>query len=104
MFEKAYRDDVTAIDDSLKQMVWRIVVRYGELVFRSYPGWLPVYVLAASNPRVDADAEFPATFQIDEDGRLRSVEISGPFYRSKGTVDSTVSLDDYGTDKDIKKP
>ena len=36
-----------------------------------------------------ANADFPVTFQIDQDGRLRSVDISGPFYGSKGTVDYT---------------
>lgn len=89
--------DVTGLEEGDR-------VRDGELVLSSYTGSLPGDVIAASIPSVDADAEFPATFQIDEDGRLRSVEISGPFYRSKGTVDYTVSLDDYGTDKDIKKP
>ena len=79
-------------------------VRDGELVLRSYTGSLPGEVIDASIPSADADAEFPATFQIDEDGRLRAVEISGPFYGSKGTVDYTVSVDDYGTDKDITKP
>ncbi|MDP3967827.1 MAG: LppX_LprAFG lipoprotein [Nocardioides sp.] len=78
--------------------------RDGELVLSSYTGSLPGEVVDASIPSADADADFPVTFQIDEDGRLRSVKISGPFYGSKGTVDYTVSVDDYGTDTDIKKP
>ncbi|GAB2858452.1 LppX_LprAFG lipoprotein [Nocardioides pacificus] len=79
-------------------------VRDGETVLSSYTGSLPGEAIIASIPSADADAEFPTTFQIDEDGRLRSVRISGPFYGSKGTVDYTVSVDDYGTDTDIKKP
>lgn len=79
-------------------------VRAGEMVLSSYTGSLPGDVVDASIPSADEDADFPVTFQVDEDGRLRSVEISGPFYGSKGTVDYTVSLDDYGTDKDITKP
>ena len=79
-------------------------VRDGSMVLSSYTGSLPGEVVDASIPSADEAADFPVTFQIDEDGRLRSVDISGPFYGSKGTVDYTVSLDDYGTDKDITKP
>ena len=73
-------------------------------VLSSYTGSLPGDVVDASIPSADEDADFPTTFQIDEDGRLRSVEISGPFYGAKGTVDYTVGVDDYGTKKDITKP
>ena len=79
-------------------------VRDGEIVLSSYSGSLPGEVVDASIPSADPDADFPVTFQIDDDGRLRSTEISGPFYGSKGTVDYTVSVDDYGTDKEITKP
>ena len=79
-------------------------VRDGELVLSSYTGSLPGKVVDASIPSADEKAEFPATFRIDGDGLLRSVEVSGPFYGPKGTVDYTVSVDDYGTDQDIRKP
>lgn len=78
--------------------------RSGRIVLSSYTGSLPGGVVDASIPSADADADFPVTFRIDEDGRLRSVKISGPFYGSKGTVDYTVNVDDYGTEKDIRKP
>jgi lipoprotein LprG len=79
-------------------------VREGEVVLSSYTGSVPGVVVDASIPSADADARFPATFRIDQDGRLRSVDISGPFYGAKGMVDYTVGVDDYGTDKDITKP
>ena len=79
-------------------------VRDGEIVLSTYTGSLPGDVVDASIPSADEDADFPTTFLIDEDGRLRSVEISGPFYGSKGTVDYTVGVDDYGTVQDITKP
>ena len=79
-------------------------VRDGEIVLSTYTGSLPGDVVDASIPSADEDAEFPTTFLIDEDGRLRSVEISGPFYGAKGTVDYTVGVDDYGTTQDITKP
>ena len=54
--------------------------------------------------RADEDATFPVTFRIDEDGLLRAVDVSGPFYGPNGMVDYTVDVDDYGTDQDISPP
>ena len=79
-------------------------VRDGELVLRSYSGTLAGEVVDASIPSARAAADFPVTFRIDEDGRLRSVEASGPFYGPQGMVDYTVTVDDYGTEPDITKP
>ncbi|NPC41985.1 LppX_LprAFG lipoprotein [Nocardioides sp. zg-1230] len=79
-------------------------VRDGEVVLSSYTGTLPGRVVDASIPSADEGATFPATFRIDEDGRLRAVDVSGPFYGQEGTVDYTVSVDDYGTDQDISRP
>lgn len=79
-------------------------VRDGDLVLSSYTGSLSGGVVDASIPSADAEADFPTTFEIDEDGRLRSVQISGPFYGSRGTVAYTVRVDDYGTEQDIRKP
>ena len=93
----AWLSDATDIEEGDR-------VRDGEMVLRSYTGSLPGTVVDASISSADADADFPTTFRIDQDGRLRSVEISGPFYGSKGTVDYTVRVDDYGTEQDIRKP
>ena len=79
-------------------------VRSGTSVLSSYSGTVPGAVVDASIPSADEGAPFPATFRIDQDGRLRSVDISGPFYGSSGTVDYTVGVDDYGTEQDIRKP
>jgi lipoprotein LprG len=79
-------------------------VRDGDLVLSSYIGSLAGDVVDASIPSADAEADFPTTFEIDQDGRLRSVRISGPFYGSRRTVDYTVRVDDYGTEQDIRKP
>lgn len=79
-------------------------VRDGETVLSSYSGSLPGKVVAATIPSADPDAAFPVTFRIDDDGRLRVVEVSGPFYGAKGTVDYTVGVDDYGSDPDITSP
>lgn len=81
-----------------------VQVRDGALVLSSYTASLAGDVVDASIPSADAEADFATTFQIDQDGRLRSVQISGPFYGPRGTVDYTVDVDDYGTDQDIRKP
>lgn len=79
-------------------------VRDGTDVLSSYTGTLPGAVVDASIPSADESADFPVTFLVDEDGRLRSVEVSGPFYDADATVDYTVDLDDYGTDQDVSRP
>lgn len=79
-------------------------VRQGDTVLSTYSGTLSGQVVDASIPSADENADFPVAFRIDDAGRLRSVVISGPFYGSKGEVEYTVSLDDYGTTKDIEAP
>lgn len=79
-------------------------VRQGDTVLSTYSGTLSGQVVDASIPSADEDADFPVVFRIDDAGRLRSVVISGPFYGSKGEVEYTVALDDYGTTKDIEAP
>ncbi len=79
-------------------------VRDGELVLSSFRGVLSGEVVDASISSADEDADFLVDFRIDDEGRLRTVAISGPFYGSGGTVDYTVSVDDYGTATDITKP
>ncbi len=79
-------------------------VRDGEEVLRSYDGQLSGEVVDASIPSADEDAEFPVSFQVDDAGRLRAVEITGPFYGPEGVVDYTVSVDDYGSATDITAP
>lgn len=79
-------------------------VRKGSTVLSSYSGTLPGEVVADSIPSADTSADFPVTFRIDDEGTLHSVEISGPFYGQSGEVDYTVTLTDYGTEKDITRP
>ncbi|WP_170286156.1 LppX_LprAFG lipoprotein [Nocardioides rubriscoriae] len=79
-------------------------VRDGRTVLSTYTGSLPGAVVDASIPSADAGGAFPTTFHLDQDGRLRSVEVSGPFYGATGTVDYTVDVGDYGTDQVVEKP
>ena len=63
-----------------------------------------VEVVADSIPTADTAADFPVTFRIDDDGMLHSVDVSGPFYGEGGDVDYTVTLTEYGTEKEITRP
>ena len=79
-------------------------VREDDAVLTSYDGTLAGTVVDSSIPSADEAADFPVSFRIDDDGRLRSVRISGPFYGPEGQVDYTVGVDDYGTERDIEAP
>jgi lipoprotein LprG len=79
-------------------------VREGDSVLTSYDGTLAGTVVDSSISSADESADFPVSFRIDDDGRLRAVRISGPFYGPEGQVDYTVGVDDYGTDRDIEAP
>jgi lipoprotein LprG len=78
--------------------------RDGDQVLTSYTGTLPGSAVAGVIPSADKKADFDATFEIDDEGRLVTADVKGPFYGSKGDVDYEITLSSYGTDKDIKAP
>ena len=78
--------------------------RNGSRVLTSYSGTLPGEAVVSVIPSADETADFPCTFLVDEDGLLDSAEVVGPFYAGKDEVEYTVTLSDYGTEKDITKP
>jgi lipoprotein LprG len=79
-------------------------VRDGDLVLTSWSGTLPGTVVADVIPSADDSADFDVTFRLDDDDRLSSAGITGPFYGDKGEVDYTLTLTDYGTEKEITAP
>lgn len=78
--------------------------REGKQVLTDYTATIPGKDVAAVIPSADDTATFPTTFRIDDDNRLVSARITGPFYGGKDPVAYTLSLSDYGTDKDITAP
>ncbi len=78
--------------------------REGDVVLTEYSGTLPGEVVKATIPSSDGAGQFPVTFAIDEDGVLRLVEVSGPFYGPENQVDYTVRISDYDVDADIQAP
>lgn len=79
-------------------------VRDGDTVLTEYTGTVPGEVVAATIPSAADEGRFPATFAVDDDGRLQRVEISGPFYGPDGAVDYTVQISAYDVDADISPP
>jgi lipoprotein LprG len=78
--------------------------RDGDQVLTTYTGTLPGSAVAEVIPSASTDADFDATFSIDDEGRLAIAEVAGPFYGDGGEADYTVTVDDYGTDEDITRP
>lgn len=78
--------------------------RDGDQVLTTYTGTLPGTAVAEVIPSATAEADFDATFSIDDEGFLTSAEVAGPFYGDAGDVEYTIALSDYGTDQDITAP
>ena len=78
--------------------------REGEQVLTTYSGTVPGTAVASVIPSADETAEFDATFEVDDAGRLAEALVTGPFYGSAGDVAYTVALSDYGTDEEITAP
>ena len=79
-------------------------VRDGQEVLSTFTGTVPGKAVARVIPSAEADADFDATFTLDDDNQLSRVVMSGPFYPGTDPVTYTIALDRYGTDKDIQAP
>jgi len=52
-----------------------------------------------------SEGDFDVLFKVDDEGRLCSAELTGAFYGEKnGELTYTLTLDEYGTKKDITAP
>jgi lipoprotein LprG len=79
-------------------------VREGSDLLTKITGTVPGDAVAALFPSADPVADYPATFTIDEDSRVRTVEVTGPFYEGHGDVTYTVTFDAYGDRVEISAP
>jgi lipoprotein LprG len=77
-------------------------VRDGADVLSTFAGTLGGSAVASAIPSADSSAEFDATFSVDDDGRLRTASVTGPFYKGKPELTYDVTFTEYGTEKDIK--
>jgi lipoprotein LprG len=106
-------DPATLMDPDVGLSSWLTAVegveegdetRDGDQVLTPYTGTLPGSAVAEVIPSATVQADFDATFSIDDEGRLVIAEVAGPFYGDAGDVEYTINLDDYGTDKEITAP
>ena len=71
-------------------------------VLTTYTGKVPESAAAHLIP--GATGEFDATYGITSDGELRTAELTGVFYSGKPSMTYSMTVDDYGTSKDITAP
>jgi lipoprotein LprG len=71
-------------------------------VLTSYSGTLPASSAKVILPSVSGDVD--ATYTVTSDDELRQAVLTGDFYGTGKTETYTVTVDGYGTEKDIKAP
>jgi lipoprotein LprG len=72
-------------------------------VLTEYTGTISADAVQALIPAAEGDFSF--TYTISDDDELREAELEGAFYgKDHGDLTYTLTLDDYGTQKDIKAP
>jgi lipoprotein LprG len=79
-------------------------VRDGGVVLSKFTGTVPGDVVAAIIPSASPDADFEASFTVDDSDQLDQVVLTGPFYPDADAVTYTVDFDQYGVEKDIAAP
>ena len=71
-------------------------------VLTTYTGNVPA--TAAGHLIPGASGDFQATYGVTSDGELRTAELTGAFYSGKPALTYALTLEDYGTSKDITAP
>jgi lipoprotein LprG len=71
-------------------------------ILTSYEGTVPAASAKVIVPTVAGDVD--ATYTLTADDELRQAVLTGDFYGTGQTETYTVTVDDYGTQKDIKAP
>ena len=71
-------------------------------VLTTYTGTVPGDSVAHLIP--GASGDFKASYDIADNGELRSADLTGAFYPGHPSLTYTLGLDDYGTTQDITAP
>jgi len=78
--------------------------RDGGDVLTTYDGTLPGQNVVSALPSADETGTFDASYAIDDEGKLRSATITGPFYKGKPDVTYELTVSNYGASPDISAP
>ncbi|MEQ6901750.1 LppX_LprAFG lipoprotein [Nocardioides sp. YIM 152588] len=73
------------------------------IVITPYTGTVPGDAIREVLPCTDAD-EVDATFNVDEDGYLRTADITGSFFPDADPITYRISIAEYDVTKDISAP
>lgn len=78
--------------------------RSGQLVLTTFDTTVPGSTVASVIPSAKRGASFDASFAVDDQHRLHSATLTGPFYPRGGDVTYTITFDDYGVNPTITAP
>jgi lipoprotein LprG len=73
------------------------------VVVTPYTATVPGDAVASILPCAPGDS-FDATFAIDDEGRLRSTDLTGEFFTGGGEITYTIAITDYGVTQEITAP
>lgn len=73
------------------------------VVVTPYTATVPGDAVASILPCAPGDS-FDATFTIDDEGRLRSTDLTGEFFAGGGEITYTIAITDYGVTQEITAP
>jgi lipoprotein LprG len=71
-------------------------------IFTEYTGSVPSDAVEALIPTAEGD--FDVSYTVSKAGEMRQAVLKGAFYGDSGDVTYTLTLDDYGTEKEITAP
>lgn len=78
--------------------------RDGKSILTSYTGTLKGSDIKAIIPSASADEDYPTVIGIDQDGKVRTVQVTGQFFADGGDVTYTIGFSAYDVTKKIKAP
>jgi lipoprotein LprG len=78
--------------------------RDGKRVLDSYQATVPGEAVAAVIPSAATDADFDASFTVDDQDQLAEAVLTGPFYGDADEVTYTITFSDYGSSPTITAP
>lgn len=78
--------------------------RQGDLILTTYTGTLPGERVKPIIPSADEKGTYETEIGLDEDGLIRTLEVTGDFFEADGDVTYEVTLDDYDKPVTVKKP